>query len=289
VREPQSSRWMDGKQLAAQMRAALAARVAARPAGIRPPCLAVIQVGDVAASSVYVRNKRRACLEAGFQSIGVALESDATQVELETRVQALNDDPDVDGILVQLPLPPHLDGNRVLGMIDPAKDVDGFHPVNVGRLVLGQDGLAPCTPRGVMALLAHYGVDVAGRRAVVLGRSAIVGRPLAAMLLNADATVTVAHSRTAHLAQVAAEGEILVVAVGRPGFVTPGMVRPGAVVVDVGINRLPDGRIVGDVRLDVAHVASLMSPVPGGVGPMTIAALLENTWKSYATRMGVDA
>lgn len=275
---------MDGRGLAAEIRQDMAARVAARGVGVRPPCLAVIQVGDVAASNIYVRSKRKACQEVGFQSIGISLEAEASQAELEERILHLNEDSGVDGILLQLPLPRHLDVDRLLALIDPAKDVDGFHPLNMGRLVLGRPGLAACTPRGILTLLHHYKVPLAGRRAVILGRSAIVGKPLAAMLLNADATVTIAHSRTEGLAQLAAEAEVLVAAVGRAEFVTPAMVHPGATVVDVGINRLEDGRIVGDVRADVARVAGMISPVPGGIGPMTIASLLENTWESFRSR-----
>ncbi|MEB3330511.1 MAG: bifunctional methylenetetrahydrofolate dehydrogenase/methenyltetrahydrofolate cyclohydrolase FolD [Candidatus Sericytochromatia bacterium] len=277
---------LDGKALAAQLREDLARRVAGRPVGRRPPCLAVVQVGEVPASTVYVRNKQRACEEVGFRPVRVSLADDLPEDEVAARVATLSDDPDVDGILVQLPLPAHMDPHVVLAGLDPAKDVDGLLPLNIGRLVLGMPGLQACTPAGVMRLLRHHGISLAGARAVVLGRSAIVGKPLAALLVQADATVTVAHSRTRNLAALTREAEVLVVAIGRPWFVTAEMVRPGAAVVDVGINRREDGTVVGDVHPEVALVAGWLSPVPGGVGPMTIASLLENTWLSYCGRLG---
>ncbi|MEB3197304.1 MAG: bifunctional methylenetetrahydrofolate dehydrogenase/methenyltetrahydrofolate cyclohydrolase FolD [Candidatus Sericytochromatia bacterium] len=283
-----TARCLDGKRLAGEWRARIKARIDGLAPGLRVPCLAVVQVGEDPASQVYVRNKRRACREVGIHSIGIELDASTKLADLTAHLQALNDDPGVDGILLQLPLPPGIDDVTRVGLILPEKDVDGFHPLNVGRLVLGHPGLPACTPAGIMALLQHHQIALAGKRAVVLGRSAIVGKPLASLLLNADATVTVAHSRTSSLESLTREAEILLVAVGRPGFVTPEMVRPGVVVVDVGIHRGADGSLVGDVSPEVADVASWITPVPGGVGPMTIAALLENTWQAFAARFGIS-
>ncbi|MEB3221576.1 MAG: bifunctional methylenetetrahydrofolate dehydrogenase/methenyltetrahydrofolate cyclohydrolase FolD [Candidatus Sericytochromatia bacterium] len=277
---------LDGKALAGRIREDLARLVAQRPLGSRPPCLAVVQVGEVAASTVYVRNKHRACEQAGFDSRSIHLPETLSEGEVAAHVAVLSADPGVDGILVQLPLPSHMDPHVVLAGLAPSKDVDGLLPLNIGNLVLGLPGPRACTPAGIMRLLRHHDVPLAGTRAVVLGRSAIVGKPLAALLVEADATVTVAHSRSRDLADLTRHAELLVVAVGRPLLVTAEMVRPGAAVVDVGINRVPDGSVVGDVHPEVAHVAGWLTPVPGGVGPMTIAALLENTWQSYVTRLG---
>jgi methylenetetrahydrofolate dehydrogenase (NADP+)/methenyltetrahydrofolate cyclohydrolase len=240
--------------------------------------LAVVLVGEDAASAVYVRNKDRAAKAAGLDSQTVRLPATALEAELLEVVARLNADPDVDGILVQLPLPPQIRTRAVIEAVDPAKDVDGFHPLNVGRLADGLPSLVPCTPLGVMKLLAAADVRPAGARALVLGRSTIVGRPMAALLTHADATVTVAHSRTRDLPAECRRAEILIAAVGRPELVRGDWVAPGAVVVDVGINRLADGRLVGDVAFAecVGHAAAI-TPVPGGVGPMTIACLLENT------------
>lgn len=251
----------------------------------RPPHLTMLRLGDDPASVSYVAGKDKKAKETGLSSSVEVLPETATQPELRSRLAELNADPSVDGILVQLPLPAHINEEAVLSALDPNKDVDGFHPVNVGRLWSGRPGLRPCTPAGVLALLAHYGYSVAGKRAVVVGRSQIVGRPLAGLLLAQDATVTVAHSRTADLADVTREAEFLFVAVGQAHLVTPEMVRPGAVVVDVGINRAPPtaegtgkrARLLGDVHPDVAQVAGALTPVPGGVGPMTIAQLMLNT------------
>lgn len=262
--------------------AALLAATAERARALsRPPGLALVRVGDDPASASYVRGKDRRAREVGLRSTVYALPEETSQAELLALLERLNAAPDVDGILVQLPVPPHLDAAAVLRAVDPAKDVDGFHPCNVGELWSGRPGLTPCTPAGVMALLAHYGIPVAGRRAAVVGRSLIVGRPMAALLLAADATVTLAHRQTPDLGAVTREAELLVVAAGRPHLITPEMVRPGAVVVDVGINRVVDGsgaaHLTGDVHPAVAEVASALTPVPGGVGPMTVAALLANT------------
>jgi methylenetetrahydrofolate dehydrogenase (NADP+)/methenyltetrahydrofolate cyclohydrolase len=270
-----TARMLDGKAVAAALRARLAEQVAALP---YRPGLAVVLVGEEAASAVYVRNKDRAAREVGFASQTIRLSAAVPQGALLATIAALNADPEVDGILVQLPLPPHLAPRAVLEAVDPAKDVDGFHPVNVGRLQEGTALLAPCTPRGVMKLLDHAGVPLAGARAVVLGRSAIVGKPVAAMLLAANATVTIAHSRTRDLAAECRRADVLVAAVGRAELVRGDWVAEGATVIDVGINRLGDGRLVGDcATAECAERAGAITPVPGGVGPMTIACLLENT------------
>ncbi len=249
------------------------------------PGLVVVLVGDHPASAVYVRNKDRAAREAGLDARTIRLPADTGEAALLALVGELNADPAVDGILVQLPLPTHVPPRAVIEAIDPAKDVDGFHPLNVGRLSDGLAVLAPCTPRGVMKLLAHAGVALAGARAVVLGRSAIVGRPVASLLLAADATVTIAHSRTRDLAEMCRRAEVVVAAVGRPEMVRGDWIAPGAVVIDVGINRLADGRLVGDVAYEecLGH-AGAITPVPGGVGPMTIACLIENTVKASVAR-----
>ncbi len=266
---------IDGRAIAATMRAALATRVAALP--FRPG-LAVVLVGDDPASAVYVRTKDRAAAAAGIAVSTIRLPADSTKAGLLAEVARLNADPEIDGILVQLPLPRGIRAATVIDLIDPAKDVDGFHPHNAGLVATGRPALVPCTPLGVMKLLAAIGVAPAGRRALVLGRSMIVGRPLVALLLAADATVTVAHSHTRDLAAECRRAEILVAAVGRPEMVRGDWIAPGATVIDVGVNRLADGRLVGDVAFDeCAVVAGAITPVPGGVGPMTIACLLENT------------
>ncbi len=270
-----SARIIDGKAVAAALRLAVATRVATLPF---QPGLVVVLVGDDAASAVYVRNKDRAAQQAGLRASTIRLPASTAQAELLRVIAGLNADDTVDGILVQLPLPPGIDARAVIDAIDPAKDVDGFHPVNVGRLQDGLDVLAPCTPTGVMKLLAAAAVPVRGARAVVLGRSAIVGKPMAALLLAADATVTIAHSRTADIVDECRRADILVAAVGRAEMVRGDWIKPGAAVIDVGINRLDDGRLVGDCAYDeCAAVAGAITPVPGGVGPMTIACLLENT------------
>lgn len=272
---------LDGRGIAGRVRAAVATQVA----GLTfRPGLAVVLVGDDPASAVYVRNKDQAAQSAGIAARTIRLPADAPEAALLATIAELNADPEVDGILVQFPLPRQMDAQAVIEALDPAKDVDGFHPLNVGRLQDGLPTLAPCTPRGVMHLLAASGRPVAGARAVVLGRSRLVGRPLGAMLLAANATVTIAHSHTADIAAECRRGDILVAAVGRPGFVQAGWVRPGAVLIDVGINRLPDGRLVGDADPGCAGVAGWITPVPGGVGPMTIACLLENTLTAALAR-----
>lgn len=242
------------------------------------PTLAVILVGEDKASQTYVRAKEKACNEYGIKSVAHRLSENTTQAELLALINVLNLDDSIHGILVQLPLPKHIDTNTVLATIDPAKDVDGFHAVNVGKLVSGLDGFVPCTPLGVMEILKEYGIDVAGLNAVVIGRSNIVGKPMANLLLNASATVTITHSKTKNLKEICKNADLIVAAIGKPFFLKADMVKDGAVVVDVGINRLDDGRLVGDVDFDeVAPKCSYITPVPGGVGPMTIAMLLNNT------------
>lgn len=273
---------IDGKAVAAALRARLAERVKALP---YTPGLRVVRVGEDPASGVYVRNKDRAAREAGLDSATLQLPAETPEAELLALVRRLNEDPAVDGILVQLPLPRQIDAAKVLAAIDPAKDVDGFHAMNAGRLATGQPGLVPCTPKGVMHLLAAAGTAIAGARAVVLGRSNIVGKPMAALLLAADATVTVVHSRTRDLASECRRAEILVAAVGRPEMVKGDWIAEGATVIDVGINRLPNGGLVGDVDFAAARErAAAITPVPGGVGPMTIACLLENTVDAAVAR-----
>ena len=240
------------------------------------PHLAVVLVGEDAASQVYVRNKKNACRKAGIRSTVIRLAADCTQQALEQTVRDLNADDSVHGILVQLPLPGRLDESRVLALIDPNKDVDGFHAMNSGRLMNGQRGFVPCTPLGVMKLLEAYDISAQGKHAVVIGRSNIVGKPMAMLLLGANATVTICHSQTQDLPAITRQADILVAAVGKAGFVTSDMVKPGAAVIDVGINRTENG-LVGDVAPEVADVAGWLTPVPGGVGQMTIAMLLSNT------------
>ena len=275
---------IDGKVVAAALRERVAARTAAL--AFRPG-LAVVLVGEDPASAVYVRNKDRAATAAGIAARTLRLPTATSETDLLGTIAALNGDDAVDGILVQLPLPPHIRARAVIEAIDPEKDVDGFHPINVGRLHDGTATLIPCTPLGVMKLLAHAGIGLRGARALVLGRSAIVGKPVAALLTAADATVTVAHSRTRDLAAECRRADVLVAAVGRAEMVRGDWIRPGAVVIDVGINRLPDGKLVGDVAYDeAASVAGAITPVPGGVGPMTIACLLENTVAAAVARRG---
>lgn len=270
---------IDGKKISQQRIEAVAQAVKARQEkGLHTPCLAVVLVGDDPASAVYVRNKKLACQKSGIESRSYELPSETTQDDLLKLVDELNGDPAVDGILVQLPLPAHIDSQAVLERIEPHKDVDGFHPYNVGRLVVKMPLMRPCTPKGVMTLLEAYGIDPKGKKAVVVGASNIVGRPQALELLLSRATVTICHSATQNLADEVAAADILVVGVGIPNFVKGEWVKPGAVVIDVGINRLDDGSLCGDVEFDVAkEPASMITPVPGGVGPMTIATLLENT------------
>ena len=270
---------IDGKRIAAELRQELRRRVDARiTAGQRAPGLAVIMVGDHAPSAVYVRNKRLACQETGIRDMNHDLPDTTTQAALLELIDRLNRDPLVDGILVQLPLPAHIDQDAVIERIDPAKDVDGFHPCNVGQLALRMPRLRPCTPYGVMKLLESTGVDLHGKEAVVVGASNIVGRPMSLELLLAGCTVTICHRFTRDLPGQVARAEILVVAVGKPGFIHGDWIRPGAIVIDVGINRLDDGRLTGDLDFENARLrAGWITPVPGGVGPMTVAMLMHNT------------
>jgi len=273
------ARILDGKRIADNLLDTLKARVQQRvAAGKRPPGLAVILVGDEPASAVYVKNKRRACAHVGFRSRDFDLPATTTQAELAALIDQLNADPDVHGILVQLPLPAHIDAPPLINRIDPRKDVDGFHPENIGKLVLRQRGLRPCTSKGVMTLLAATDRPVRGSTAVVVGVSNHVGRPLALELLLAGCTTICCHKFTRDLANVVSGGDIVAVAVGRPGLVKGDWIKQGAVVIDVGINRLADGSLTGDVEFaSAAQRASWITPVPGGVGPMTVATLMENT------------
>ena len=281
---------IDGKAVAASLRAEMASRVAAHvAAGKRAPGLAVVLVGEDPASQVYVASKAKQTTEIGMVSIEHKLPVETSQADLLARIAKLNADPSVDGILVQLPLPPHIDADAIIEAIDPAKDVDGFHPVNVGRLATGGKAFVPCTPRGSMRLIRTVRADLSGLHAVVVGRSNIVGKPMAQLLLAANCTVTIAHSRTTDLPGICRQADILVAAVGRPLMLNAAHVKPGAIVIDVGINRVPAGektKLVGDVDFEaVRGIAGAITPVPGGVGPMTIACLLENTLDSYELKL----
>ncbi|MSQ63629.1 MAG: bifunctional methylenetetrahydrofolate dehydrogenase/methenyltetrahydrofolate cyclohydrolase FolD [Betaproteobacteria bacterium] len=278
---------IDGKSLAASVRATQKSAIDALAArGVRPG-LAAILVGNDPASHVYVRNKARACEETGVRSELHAFPDDIAETALLGRLARLNADPLVHGIVVQLPLPRHLDSFRVLAAVSPMKDVDGFHAVNLGALLQGRPGFVPGTPAGVMRLLEHAGVPLAGKNATIVGRSTIVGKPLALLLLQKDATVTICHSKTPDLATIANQADILIAAVGRAKLITAGMVKPGACVIDVGINRLADGRLAGDVDFEsVRAVAGSITPVPGGVGPMTVAMLIVNTVRAAELSIG---
>lgn len=281
---------LDGKLLAREVEGRLKSLVesSAEAAG-RPPGLAVLRVGDDPASAVYVANKEKACGRIGVASFGAHLAADTPQTELLSAIEDLNADSRVDGILLQLPLPPGLDERPLLQAIDPQKDADGLHTLNLGRLLKGESGPRSCTPAGVMAMLRSQGIEPEGKRAVVIGRSILVGQPMALMLQAANATVTVVHSRTTDLAAHTREAEIVVVAAGRPGIIGAEHIRPGAAVVDVGIHRKPEGGLCGDVRADeVDSVAAVLSPVPGGVGPMTVTMLLVNTVVAWCRSHGLD-
>jgi methylenetetrahydrofolate dehydrogenase (NADP+)/methenyltetrahydrofolate cyclohydrolase len=279
---------LDGKTLAARVReGATTAAAAFREQAGRSPALRVVVVGEHPASKVYVRNKRRAAKKVGLDYTEHQLPETTTGSELLELVESLNRDDGVDGMIVQLPLPPQIDPELVLLAIDPNKDVDGFHPVNLGRLVAGAPGLVPCTPLGCMKLIDESGVDLVGASAVVVGRSAIVGKPMAHLLLQRHATVTICHSRTRELAAIVAAADVLVAAVGRARLVKGQWIKPGAVVIDVGMNRLEDGTLAGDVEFEAAaERAAWITPVPGGVGPMTVACLIENTIRAARTRAG---
>ena len=288
---------IDGKAIATQIREEAKNEVEALKDRGVTPCLAAVLVGDVAASKVYVKNKRQACEKVGITSVLRAPAADVSEPELLKLIDELNNDPAVHGILVQLPLPKHIDETKVIEAIDPSKDVDGFHPFNVGRLVIGLDTFRSCTPAGVQQLLLRSGIEVAGTHVVIIGRSNIVGKPMANIVVQkekgANATVTICHSRTKNLSEICRQADILISALGQPEFVKPDMVKPGAVVIDVGINRIDDPssdkgyKLVGDVDFEpVSKVASAITPVPGGVGPMTVAMLMVNTVK--AARMALD-
>jgi methylenetetrahydrofolate dehydrogenase (NADP+) / methenyltetrahydrofolate cyclohydrolase len=273
---------IDGKKISAEIRGRLEKETAELKTKTgRTPGLATVLVGENPASAVYVRNKNKICNEVGFQSFGQNLPAETTEEELLDIIKKLNSNDEVNGILVQLPLPDHIDSEKILLSIDPEKDVDGFHPINVGKLAIGNALLTPCTPTGIIALLDYYKIEISGKHAVVLGRSNIVGKPVAHLLLQRHATVTICHSKTKNMQQVTRQADILIAAVGRPHFVNSDMVKEGVVVIDVGINRV-DGKLTGDVEFDqVAKKAGLITPVPGGVGPMTIALLMENTLKAF--------
>ena len=274
---------IDGKALAQKMQAELAEKTAKlKEKSGQTPGLVVILVGENPASQVYVRNKERSAIAAGFRSEVIRVSDTITQEELLFLIGRYNQDPAWNGILVQLPLPAHIDEEAVLLAIDPEKDVDGFHPTNMGRLWSGHPVMIPCTPAGIMEMLREYNVELEGKRAVVIGRSNIVGKPMAQLLLAKNATVTLTHSRTHHLAEIAKQADILIVAIGRGHFVTKDFVKEGAVVIDVGMNRDENGKLIGDVKFDeVAEIASLITPVPGGVGPMTITMLMEQTYQAF--------
>ena len=273
-----SAQILDGKALAAEIRSEVKTQVAALAEKGVSTALAVILVGDDSASQVYVRNKIKACADTGIRSLEFRMPAETTQQQLLAKIAELNADENVDGILVQLPLPKQINADAVISAINPAKDVDGFHVANAGALVTGKQGFVPCTPFGVMRLIEKSGVDPRGKSAVIVGRSNIVGKPMALLLLAADATVTVAHSRTSDLSAVTRNADILVAAVGRAKLIKADMVKPGAVVIDVGMNRDETGKLCGDVDFaEVKEIAGSITPVPGGVGPMTIAMLMQNT------------
>lgn len=282
---------LDGKALAEKIHQEISAITQETQGKIgRLPGLAVLMVGDNPASAAYVRNKERACNKVGIASFGKHFPTETTQGELEEVIARLNQDERVDGILVQLPLPSHLDAVALLNKIDPEKDADGLHPVNLGRLVRGEAGLRSCTPAGVMRLLQEYEISLQGKQVVVVGRSILVGKPMALMLLEADATVTIAHSRSLELSKITKNADLIIAAVGRPGLITGEIVKQGSIVIDVGMNRVTDtsGKscLVGDVDWEsTASVAEYITPVPGGVGPMTVAMLLQNTVSSYLKKV----
>lgn len=273
---------IDGKQVSKELRIQVAKEVEELMAKYNVvPGLAVILVGDDPASAVYVRNKHKGCEEVGIKSLQIVMPADTTEEALLNKINELNSDDSVNGILVQLPLPKHISEEKIINAISPEKDVDAFHPVNCGKVMTGDYKFAPCTPAGMVEMLKYYNIPVAGKHCVIIGRSNIVGKPMAMLMLKNNATVTVCHSRTENLAEITKQADILVAAVGRPKFVTPDMVKDGAVVLDVGINRMEDGKLCGDVDFDaVCEETSFITPVPGGVGPMTITMLLKNTLKA---------
>lgn len=284
-----SAQILDGKALAAEIRSEVKTQVAALAEKGVSTALAVILVGDDSASQVYVRNKIKACADTGIRSLEFRMPAETTQQQLLAKIAELNADESVDGILVQLPLPKQINADAVIAAIDPAKDVDGFHVANAGALITGKQGFVPCTPFGVMRLIEKSGVNPRGKSAVIVGRSNIVGKPMALLLLAADATITVAHSRTPDLSAVTRNADILVAAVGRAKLIKADMVKPGAVVIDVGMNRDENGKLCGDVDFaEVKEIAGSITPVPGGVGPMTIAMLMQNTVLAAQMRRGIS-
>lgn len=280
---------IDGKKVSAEVRVCLAKEVKElKEKTGRVPGLATVLVGDDPASAVYVRNKNKICRELGFKSFEQKLSLDTSEAKLLKLIKELNSNNDIHGILVQLPLPNQIDSEKILQAIDPNKDVDGFHPINVGKLVVGNALLTPCTPSGIIKLLDHYEIDISGKHAVILGRSNIVGKPVSMLLLQRNATITICHSRTKNLEEITRSADILVAAIGRANFVTENMVRKGAIVIDVGINRV-DGKLTGDINFEpVSKKASYITPVPGGVGPMTIALLMENTLKAFKKSIDIN-
>lgn len=277
-----SAKIIDGKKISESLRLLIAESVKNRKEGTRAPGLAVIIVGDNPASRIYVNNKKKACESCGFFSVEYALDENADEKELLELIEKLNNDDNIDGILCQLPLPKQIDENKVIDAICPEKDVDGFSPVNTGNLLSGKPCFAPCTPAGVVEMLKYEGIEIAGKHCVIVGRSNIVGKPAALLMLQENATVTVCHSRTKNLAEEVSRADIVIAAIGKASFITADMIKEGAVVVDVGINRLENGKVTGDVDFEaVKEKASYITPVPGGVGPMTITMLMKNTLESY--------
>lgn len=277
-----SAKIIDGKRISEILRQETADAVISRKEGTRKPGLAVIIVGNDPASKIYVNNKKKACEICSFNSFEYALPEETSEDELLTLIRRLNADDSVDGILCQLPLPSHIDENKVIDTIAPEKDVDGFSPVNTGNLLAGKPCFAPCTPAGVVEMLKYEGIEITGKHCVIVGRSNIVGKPAALLMLRENATVTICHSRTKDLASQVRQADIVIAAIGKPRFITADMIKEGAVVIDVGINRLPDGKVTGDVDFEgVKEKASAITPVPGGVGPMTITMLMKNTFEAW--------
>ncbi|MBE6715498.1 MAG: bifunctional methylenetetrahydrofolate dehydrogenase/methenyltetrahydrofolate cyclohydrolase FolD [Ruminococcaceae bacterium] len=277
-----SAKIIDGKKISEILRTETAEAVKNRPEGTRKPGLAVIIVGDDPASKIYVNNKKKACEICGFNSYEYAMPADTSEKELLSLIDRLNNTTEVDGILCQLPLPSHIDENKVIDAISPEKDVDGFSPVNTGNLLAGKPCFAPCTPAGVVEMLKFEGIETAGKHCVIVGRSNIVGKPAALLMLRENATVTICHSRTENLPEQVKKADIVIAAIGKANFITEDMIKEGAVVIDVGINRLPDGKVTGDVDFEkVKEKAAAITPVPGGVGPMTITMLMKNTLEAW--------
>ena len=279
---------IDGKKISEELRLSVSEAVKNRKDSTRAPGLAVIIVGNNPASRIYVNNKKKACEVCGFTSFEYALGEDATEKELLDLIEKLNSNDEVDGILCQLPLPAHMDENKVIDAISPEKDVDGFSPVNTGNLLAGKPCFAPCTPAGVVEMLKHDGIEISGKHCVIVGRSNIVGKPAALLMLQENATVTICHSRTKNLAEEVKRADIVIAAIGKASFITEDMIKDGAVVVDVGINRLENGKVTGDVDFEeVKEKASFITPVPGGVGPMTITMLMKNTLTAWERKFGL--